>query len=260
VAINFANDLPLLIAGTEVPVNPSFEDWVSGAPRGWTVSGVTAETTLVFPCGERSCAIANGGSISQTLSLSSFGFTSFPTWATSFGLAVCARGGNATISVNGTTKAMVNGSGWGLTIQENAAVGTIGITNSSGSTCYVDSIMAGFLIDLDVPMKNWNPQAKMKGSKRASSYGTHTNLLSDAWDLKAELVSFESALKIKLTGFISYVMKGHYYAAILDRAASGNYQDEIFPYLYFNSQDAPDFKSGAPNVFGLKFNGEGCLP
>ena len=252
---------PLLIVGTECLVNPSLEDWVSGSPYGWTPTGsVSQELDVLFPYGERSAKLVSGASLAQTISLSLFGLSTFPTWADAFLLAVCAYGSNGSIALGASNQAMSNGAGWNLTYAQLAgSVGNVTITGGSGTT-YVDSIMLGFAVDLmGVPPTKWNPIPKRKGEVRKGPYGAISQTVCDSWDLKASLGHFEGDIKAKIIGAISYLEKGHYFACILDRSLSGPFKDEVIPYLYWDSQDSPKFTAGA-GVFTFDINGEGALP
>ena len=256
------NDLPLLIVGVECLLNPSFEDWVSGTPTGWTKGGsVSEEAAFTFPTGARSANMGNGATLSQAMSLSLMGLTTFPAWADAFVCVACTRGGNGSIQISGGSSAgMNNVSGkWALCYAQHSATGTVTITGGPGGT-YVDSVMVGFAIDLSVPATKWNPVPKLKGEKRESPYMVVTQMVCDAWDLKATLAPFDATLKAKILGAITYMQRGHYFGMILDRLNSGPYMDEVLPYLYWDSQDSPTFTSGAPDVFGMNFNGRGCLP
>lgn len=261
-AINFASEFPLLIAGTEVLVNPSFEDWISAVPRGWTVASgsVSANSTYIFPSGERSCALTGTSQITQALLLSSFGYSTMPSWAIAFVLAVCYNGAGGTIAIGATSAALANSGGlWKLGYVEATSTGTISIT-APGTTLYVDSVMAGLVVDCNVFFKEWNPILKPKGTERKSPYGVTTNIISNALDLKANLQRFDNTLKEYLVGFVNYTRFGHYFSCILDRASSGQYPHEVMPYLYNASQEVPGYLAGAPNVYDLPLNGEGCLP
>ena len=130
----------------------------------------------------------------------------------------------------------------------------------TGAYTYYDNIMFGFAIDLDVYFEKWNPVDRTKKEERDTPYNVLTQLYSDALDLKAETIKFDTTLRQKIIGAWQYLQKGHYFGCILDRGHSAPYRDEWMPYLSLDSQDTPKFYAGAPGVHTMGINGRGCLP
>lgn len=282
--ISFTSDFPLVIAGTDVPLNPSFEDWDSlTAPSGWTrsVNGVYApDADNAYPCGVYALKATKNANnkLSQAISLSSFGFTAFPSWATSWVLALsyrvpnsgaCAGKMRITYGTSSYVEAAI-----GLSFAQAFVFLELAGTNNptgieiypatiggtSGDQCIIDSVMFGLAVDLDVYMEPWNPIPKYKDETRESPLTVSTQLLSDAYDLKCETNHFGPTLKSKILGLRRYLAQGHYYAMILDRASSAPYSDEWMPYLVEQGQGGAVFTPGGPGTFKFTFNGRGNLP
>lgn len=257
---DYTTEFPLMLVGTDVLENPSFEDFPL-ASHGWTPSGtVVQEFDLVHPCGFVSAKLSSGASLVQAISITDFGLSALPAWASAVCLAVCCRGSNGSIAIGATSASMANESNkWNLCYVEAAAVDDITIIGGSGDT-YVDSVMFGFVVDVPIFMTDWNAVTKAKQETRETPFNIMTQLQSDAPDLKASFNAFDGSFRNILNNAIRYWQRGHYYAMILDRKNSGNFADEILPYLAYNSQDSPKFIPGAPDVFTMSLNGRGNLP
>lgn len=278
-AIDFTSDFPLLIIGTEVVDNPSFEDWSSAsACDDWTTAGGTLSNTTderyVHPVGSRSLildAAADRAGTAAADTYAEFGLTAMPSWADGF-IAVCAYyrdgvGGtndDAHMAIGATNGAVLDAtaSEWHFGYVEAAGptTGTLVLNGPTTGDVYFDNLMMGFYIDLDIYFKKWNPIDRTKKEKRDTPYNHMTQLYSDAFDLKATTIKFGTTLREKLLGAWQYLQKGHYFACILDRANSAPYRDEWMPYLSLNSQDSPKFFPGAPDVYTMGINGRGNLP
>lgn len=271
-AIDMTSDFPLLIIGTDVLTNPSFESWSSATDcDDWTETGTLANTTdtdLVHPVGFRSAVLTSGDILASTTAATYalFGVSSMPNWADGF-IAVCAYNRTAASAsgylkigtTSGSTFSTTTGQ-WLFGYVEASAPGTLYVYGPSTGTLYVDSIMCGFYIDLNIYFEKWNPVDRTKKEDRETPYNVLTQLYSDALDLKAETIKFDTTLREKFLGAWQYLQKGHYFGCILDRGNSAPYRDEWMPYLALDSQDTPKFYAGAPDVFTLGINGRGCLP